>query len=111
VNPKNRGVWVLVALASGLAFFCLSSLAGGEEELVTLVGTVIEVEWDEEGNISAVDLVTDDGTFVIDLQGVGAGLLAQVGESVEVVGTVYEDHYGLKVLVVSYFTVLPADEQ
>jgi hypothetical protein len=110
VNRKNRGVWVAAALASGLAFLCLSALAGGEEREVTLIGTVVEVDWDDDGFVIAVELETFDGTYSISSSGKGNELLAYGGQRIEVVGTVSAQDDGWNVLFVSSYTLLPAYE-
>jgi len=110
VNRKNRGVWVATALVCGLALFFLSSLADGEEEEVTLIGKVVEADWDDNGNVIAVELETESETFSISSSGRGDELLSHVGQRVEVVGSVSEDEDGWSVLVVSSYTLLPAEE-
>jgi hypothetical protein len=110
VNHSIRGVWRAAALAGGLTFLCFSLLAGGEERKETLVGTVIEADWDDDGNVIAVELETDDETISISNRGKGGELLAHVGQRVEVVGTVAVDEEGWEVLFVSSFTLLPSDE-
>jgi hypothetical protein len=86
------------------------ALVGGEEREVTLVGTVIESDWDEDGNAIAVELRTDDEVYSIASVGRGADLLSYDGQLVEVVGTVSVDDDGWNVLSVSSFTLLEPDE-
>lgn len=109
MNRKKRGIRVAATLASGLVILGLSALAGGEEE-VTLIGTVVEAEWDDDGYLIAVDLETGDGTFSISDTGKGNELLAVAGQRVEIVGTVSVDDDGWNVLSVSSYTLLPVEE-
>ena len=110
MNRNNRGVWVVAALVTGLALVCLSAQAIGEERDVTLIGTVVEADWDDDGNVVAVDLESDDGTFSISASGKGTELLGLAGQRVEVVATVSVNEDGWDVLLVSSYTLLPADE-
>ena len=75
--------------------------------MVRLVGTVVASDWDEEGNVLAIDLETSDETYLIDLSGTGQELLSHVGRIVEVVGEVEEDEDGWTHILVSSFTVIP----
>jgi hypothetical protein len=109
VNRRNKGIWIAAALVAGLAPF-FPALVGGEEREVTLVGTVIESDWDEDGNAIAVELRTDDEVYSIASVGRGADLLSYDGQLVEVVGTVSVDDDGWNVLSVSSFTLLEPDE-
>ena len=73
---------------------------------MALVGTVVEADWDDDDNVIAVELETDDGTYRIELSGSGAQLLRHAGDQVEVEGTVFEDEDGRWNVRISSFNVL-----
>lgn len=106
MNRKCCGVWTAIALAIGATLFCLPATAE-EEGTIMIVGTIFEAETDEDGNILAIDLNTAEGTYSIELSGVGEELLSYVGETVEIEGFVTEDDDGWRYLEVLSFSVVP----
>ena len=82
MNRKHKGIWMLTALASGVAFLCLATLAGGQEDEILLTGTVVEADWDDEGNVIAVDLETEDDIHSISNRGKGNELLREAHEKI-----------------------------
>jgi hypothetical protein len=106
MNRKCCGVWTVIFLVIGAALFCLPAEAE-EEGAVMIVGTVVESETDEDGNVLAIDLETYEGTYSIELSGEGKELLSYVGETVEIEGVVTEDDEGWRYLEVLSFSVVP----
>lgn len=100
-----NGVWTVIALAIGVALFCLPARAQ-EEGAIMIVGKIVEADTDEDGNTLAIDLETVEGTYSIELIGAGAELLSYVGESVEIEGFVTEDEHGWRYLEVLSFAVV-----
>jgi hypothetical protein len=95
----------VIALAIGAALFCLPAKAE-QEGTIVVIGTIVETETDEDGNALAVDLEADDGTYSIELSGLGEELLWYVGETVEIDGYVTEDDDGRRYLEVLSFSVV-----
>ena len=105
MNRKCCGVWTVIALAIGVALFCLPAKAE-EEGTIMIIGTIVESETDEDGNILAIDLETEEGTYSIELSGVGEELVSYMGETVEIEGFVTEDDDGWRYLEVLSFTIV-----
>lgn len=110
MENRNRGVWVVATLTMCLAVLCLAALADGEERQASLVGTIVEVDWDDNGDVIAVELETDETTYTVASSGKGRELLNLAGQRVEVRGTISEDEYGWDVIHVTSFTVVSSDE-
>jgi hypothetical protein len=84
----------------------LGSMTAVADDEVTLIGTVVESDWDDDGNVIEIELETDDGSYTIEISGKGQELLAHIDEQVEVVGTQYEDDDGFQYLKVSSYTLI-----
>jgi hypothetical protein len=108
---KKSHIALLVVLAAvlGSGLLVRGAAAVGAQE-ITVVGTVIETDWDDDGNVTAIDLVADDGNYAIDLSGRGSELLGHVGETVEIAGSISEDEGGWTTLLVASYTVLQETE-
>jgi len=104
---KNNyvGMSPVLAVAIGVALICLPALAD-EEGSTIMIGTIVVSNTDEDGNALAIDLETAEGTYTIELSGVGEDLLWYVGETVEVEGLVTENDDGWRSLEVLSFTVV-----
>jgi hypothetical protein len=64
------------------------------DEMV-LVGTVVAVGWDDDGEVMAIDFATTEGeSIAVDLEGEGKRLLSYIDETVEITGTVYDGDDG-----------------
>ena len=80
--------------------------AGEGQELVVLTGTVVIADWDENGEVIAVDIQTDDeGTFAISLEGAGRDLLLYVDQRVEIEGWLFDGEDGWTYVHVQRFAI------
>lgn len=60
-------------------------------ELKTLKGILIPVDWDEEGNVTAIALSTrEELEYLVDNEGRGKALLPHIRQEIELRGTVKE---------------------
>lgn len=56
--------------------FLVSRAKAEGEETIMIVGTVVGLDTDEEGNIIAINLETHEGTYAIEVLGEGIELLS-----------------------------------
>ena len=59
----------------------------GKQE-ITVSGIINSLEWDDDDNITAVELSTDDMDYIVESNRLGKELFDCIGEEVEVVGIV-----------------------
>jgi hypothetical protein len=114
----NSIVMGLVCLAVMLIMFNANFVVPcPESEETTITGTVVEAEWDEDGNITAVAIsVTispDDPDeeeyaeeYSVANNEKGKELLELVGKEVEATGKVETDEYGYMTIFVSDYKVI-----
>ena len=57
----------------------------------TVEGVVTAFDWDQDDEVVAVSIVTEDDEVIVDDYGDGELLLDYIGETVKVTGKVYED--------------------
>lgn len=101
---KNRKTVLAVLGVLGLTILLtMVALAG---ETVTITGVVQAVDWDEEDNVIAVTISTDDGEFYVENSGKGVELLKMVDKKVKVTGNVSTDEDGFKTITVNSFEVV-----
>jgi hypothetical protein len=91
----------------------VGSLALGDdlEEEVVIVGSVVAVQWDEEGNVVDVEIVTDHDIYLVELEGLASALLDYAGEVVSIRGQVYTDEDGWMIVRVISFTIFGDQEE
>ena len=78
----------------------------------TIVGFVVPSEWDNDDNVVAITIATDDDDYVVELNKMGEELFDFLDEDVEVTGIVREDKDGTKrVRVTSYEVLEDADDE
>jgi len=75
-----------------------------KEETVT--GVVSATEWDDEDNVIAVSIITDDDEYMIDSNKMAEELFDFLEEDVEVTGIVETDRDGSKRISVTSYEVL-----
>lgn len=107
---ENIRLWTVVMMVV-LTVGAFAAIAVAQEsqtsaKAVTVVGTVVAADWNEDGTVVAVDLQSDDDEYVIADTETAAGLLHLVGQRVTVTGTVAESDEGTLVLTVSTFSVV-----
>ena len=74
---------------------------GTDDELITIRGIVIPVDWDEEGNALAVAILgAGEEEHFVEQDREGKKLLELMQQEVEVSGTVRETIHGHKVITV-----------
>jgi tRNA(Ile2) C34 agmatinyltransferase TiaS len=95
-----------IVFACAVVLFVLSGGVLASDEKVTLVGTIVAADWDEDGNVVVIELETEDAIYELDLSQAGTALLGHVGDTVEVTGSLQEDEDGWEVLVVRSFSVV-----
>ena len=94
-----------------VGFFFLAALAAnaaaGNPGKVTIQGTVVENDWDEDDNVIGVAISTDEEYYVVQNSGKGRELLDHLGEDIEVKGTVTrDDDTGISTITVLSYRIL-----
>jgi uncharacterized membrane protein YcgQ (UPF0703/DUF1980 family) len=78
----------------------------------TIVGYVVPNEWDNEDNVIAISISTDDDDYLVEMNKLGEELFDFLDEDVEVTGMVREDRDGTKrIRVTSYEVLEDVDEE
>jgi hypothetical protein len=106
---SRRSIWLLVLtiVVVGLIAWALP-VPGEMVEETVLVGTVVAVGWNDEGDVIAIDIATAEGeSIAVDLEGDGLQLFSYIDETVEITGTVYEDDDGWMRVKVHSIRALP----
>ena len=73
-----------------------------------IVGYVTAAEWDGD-EVSVVDVITDDGDYVVEANEFTEELIDLAGEEVEVTGYVREDEEGTRYILVTDYELLEED--
>jgi hypothetical protein len=77
----------------------------------TIVGYVVPSEWDNEDNVVAISITTDDDDYLVEMNKLGEELFDFLDEDVEVTGIVREDRDGTKrIRITSYEVLEDADD-
>jgi uncharacterized membrane protein YcgQ (UPF0703/DUF1980 family) len=76
----------------------------GKEE--TIVGYVVPSEWDNEDNVVAISISTEDDDYLVEMNKLGEELFDFLDEDVEVTGLVREDRDGTKRIQITTYEVL-----
>lgn len=77
------------------------------EDLVTLRGIITESEWDDDYNVTDISLATDsEEEYLIEREGRGRELKRYLLSTVEITGTMVEDHAGRQRIHVTHFRLL-----
>jgi len=107
MNRNRIRTWML-AIVVGLLFVWVIPGSGQHETERVLVGSIVAVDWDDDGDVVAIDFQTEDeGRFAIDLDSRSLRLLSMVDENVEIVGSVFVGEDGWEYFSVRSFRVLP----
>jgi uncharacterized membrane protein YcgQ (UPF0703/DUF1980 family) len=72
----------------------------------TVVGYVVPSEWDNEDNVVAISITTDDDDYLVEMNKLGEELFDFLDEDVEVTGIVREDRDGTKRIRITSYEVL-----
>jgi len=72
----------------------------------TVAGVVSATEWDDEDNVTAVSIITDDDEYIVELNKMAEELFDFLEEDVEVTGIVETDRDGSKRIAVTSYEVL-----
>ena len=72
----------------------------------TITGYVVPNEWDNEDNVVAISISTDDDDYVVELNKLGEELFDFLDEDVEVTGIIRDDKDGTKRIRVTSYEVL-----
>lgn len=111
---EHMRVWavviMVVAAAGVFASLAIAQETEAGAKAVTVVGTVVAADWDDNGTVVAVNLQSDDDEYIIADNETAAELLHMVGQRVSVTGTVAESEDGSLVLTVSTFSVVKEDQ-
>ena len=74
--------------------------ACGDKRLATLRGILVPVDWDDEGNVTAVAVSTrDEREYLIDRDAIGKGLQSHIREEIELSGILKDGPAGRTVTV------------
>lgn len=77
----------------------------------TIVGYVVPNEWDNEDNVVAISISTEDDEYVVELNKLGEELFDFLDEDVEVTGVIRDDKDGTKRIRVTGYEVLEDVEE
>ena len=77
---------------------------------ITISGFITPEQWDDDDNVIAIGISTDDDDYVIELNKLGEELFDFLDEDVEVTGFVREDKDGTKHLTISNYEILDTDD-
>ena len=72
----------------------------------TVVGYVVPSEWDNEDNVVAISISTEDDDYLVEMNKLGEELFDFLDEDVEVTGLVREDRDGTKRIQITSYEVL-----
>ena len=73
---------------------------------VTITGTVMEAALDENDNITAVSIESNDGPYLVYSNAIGKKLVKLVGKNVKATGTVSQDNSGNTTITVKTYELL-----
>lgn len=77
----------------------------------TITGSVVPSDWDNDDNIIAISISTEDDDYVVEMNKLGEELFDFLDEDVEVIGFVREDRDGSKRIRVISYEVLDEMEE
>lgn len=80
-----------------------------KQKEVTIRGFVTPEEWDNDDNVIAIGISTDDDDFLVEINKLGEELFDFLDEDVEVTGIVREDKDGTKRISITSYEVLDTD--
>jgi len=87
-----------------LTFICITDVVLADE--VTIKGMVLALDWDDNDNVSAVSIISEDGEEYLVLKNAnGKKLLKLVEKDVVATGSISEDSDGNKVIAINSFEV------
>jgi len=72
----------------------------------TIVGYVVPSEWDNEDNVVAISISTEDDDYLVEVNKLGEELFDFLDEDVEVTGLVRDDRDGTKRIRITSYEVL-----
>jgi uncharacterized membrane protein YcgQ (UPF0703/DUF1980 family) len=72
----------------------------------TIVGYVVPSEWDNEDNVVAISISTEDDDYLVEMNKLGEELFDFLDEDVEVTGLVRDDRDGTKRIRITSYEVL-----
>ena len=72
----------------------------------TIVGYVVPSEWDNDDNVVAISISTEDDDYLVEMNKLGEELFDFLDEDVEVTGSVREDRDGTKRIRITSYEVL-----
>ena len=101
-------VTVLCVVVIASVFF---ASADEYEEEIEIVGTVVAVDWDEDGNVIDIELDTERDVYPVELDEMGTELLDYVGDVVNIQGVLFWNDDEWTVLRVESFYVVDEDEE
>ena len=79
----------------------------GKDRMATIRGLIIPVDWDDQGNITAVAILAPfEEEYSVELDARGEELLAFVRERVKASGLVRLDEHGQKILTIASYELL-----
>jgi hypothetical protein len=81
-----------------------------EKKELTVTGFVTATEWDDNDNVVAIEITTDDDNYMVDNNKQGEELFDFLDEEVEVTGFALEDRDGAKWISVTSYEVLDEED-
>ena len=103
---KRRSWLQLVCVLAMVTLLCVPSLFAATDE-VEITGTVYAIDRDENSNVTAVVLATDDGEEIVVVNsGKGMELLQLDEKTVKATGMIANDVDGNKTITVTKYIIL-----
>ena len=103
---KRRSWLQLVCVLAMVTLLCVPSLFAATDE-VEITGTVYAIDRDENSNVTAVVLATDDGEEIVVINsGKGIELLQLDEKTIKATGIIAKDEDGNKTITVAKYIIL-----
>lgn len=81
-----------------------------EKKEIRISGIINSLEWDDDDNITEIEISTAGEDYIVDPSGIGKELFDYVGEDVEVVGTVSKAKGDNNVIKIIKYELLDYEE-
>jgi hypothetical protein len=105
MQPKRSSLIVGLFTLIFLTFISITNVVLADE--ATIKGIVLALDWDDNDNVSAVSIISEDGEeYLVVKNANGKKFLKLVDKDVIVTGSISEDSDGNKVIAINSFEVL-----
>jgi hypothetical protein len=100
---RKKSLLSVLCLLAVISLICAFPRIATAEQVT---GTIYALEWDDNGNATAAEIVTDEGdAFIVSNGGRGSQVLELEGKVVTATGTITADENEQKSITISSYTV------